>query len=398
MKRIIIAILIILLLFCGCALPDNAASQNEENSGYTSFGIWISYLELNAMLTSSNGFEAELADVVKNCKDLGIGNVYIHVRPFCDSVFKSKYFPLREEVELLDYDVFEYIINTFHNEEIKVHAWINPYRVYTASSDINALSTQSPVYKWLNDDSAENDKNVCLWNGIYLNPAETEVQQLVINGIREIIEIYDVDGIHFDDYFYPTTDSAFDEVSYGEYLSDNAKPVSLEDWRRTNVNSLISGCNSAIKNSGKNIVFSISPAAAIDKNYDELYADVEYWVKNNMVDAVIPQLYFGFEYPLSEFRFENLLKKWTKLMSSNNQVELIVGLAFYKTGTDVSPDSEEWQRDTDIIARQVKLCCDDSRINGFSLYSYSSVFSEEVLNRSQLEKLTEYLTTENGYE
>lgn len=392
MKRSIAVILMIIMLLSGCK-PSVKASKQESETGKLSSGVWLSYNEINGMLTSQNNFRSEVEQVLQNCKSLEIENIYIQVRPFCDSIFESSYFPLRENVKGMDFDIFEYMLNAFQNEGIKVHAWINPYRVYTASEDINAISPESPAYKWLNDESAENDRNVCFADGIYLNPAEAEVRALVIDGIREITERYSVDGIHFDDYFYPTTDSSFDSESYAIYSSGTEKPLSIEDWRRANVNTLISGCATAIRGSGKNITFSISPAASIDKNYNELFADVEYWVKNGLVDTVIPQLYFGFEYPLSEYRFETLLKSWKKLMSCNDEVKLIIGLASYKIGTDTAPDNEEWQRDTDIIARQAELCRKDDRISGYVLFSYSSIFSDGELNKAQKNALTEYIKT-----
>lgn len=395
MKRFIVGILIILLFVCGCTaepIKEEVASGGR-NTGVLSSGIWLSYSEISTMLTSQKGFEKEVEEAVENCKALKIENIYIHVRPFCDSIFPSELFPLRSEAEAIGYDVFDYMLSAFHSSGIKVHAWINPYRVYTASSDINLLNTKSPAYSWLNDENEENDKNVLLCNGIYLNPAEAQVRQLVIDGIREIIEKYSVDGIHFDDYFYPSTNAELDAESYKIYAEKASKPLSLEDWRRTNVNTLISGCATAIRNSGKDIVFSISPTASIEKNYNELYADVEYWIKNGMVDAIIPQIYFGFEYPQKEFGFEELFKEWSELVGPQSEIELIIGLATYKIGTDTQPDSIEWQRDGDIIARQVKLCREDSIVSGYVLFSYSSAFGSGELNRKQREALTEYINT-----
>lgn len=396
MKRLIITALILVLILSGCGNGNKNLSNNGleygKNEGVLSSGVWLSFSEINTMLDSERGFEAELAEVVANCESLEIENIYIHVRSYCDSLFKSDIFPLIEKAQKYEYDIFEYMINAFHQKSIKVHAWINPYRVLTSSSDINALRTDSPVYKWLKDEVLTNDVNVCFANGIYLNPAENGAKELVISGIREIISNYQVDGIHFDDYFYPTTDASFDATSYEAYKAGTKKPLSLEEWRRSNVNALISGCYSAIKYLNKDIIFSISPAASIENNYTQLYADVKTWVKDGYVDAIIPQLYFGFEYPVEEYEFENLLTDWKKLMSCNNGVALIIGLAPYKIGTDTEPDNIEWQRDTDIIARQVRLCREDSRAEGYVLFSYSSVFDKKQLNTDQRTALKEYIS------
>ncbi|MBQ3817301.1 MAG: family 10 glycosylhydrolase, partial [Clostridia bacterium] len=197
----------------------------------------------------------------------------------------------------------------------------------------------------------------------------------------------DVDGIHFDDYFYPTSDTSFDEASFKKYSSFADEPLSLEDWRRANVNALISGCYTAIKFINKDIKFSISPMASLEKNYNELYADVKAWVENGCIDVIIPQLYFGFEYPESDFTFENLLVKWKDLIEPNSNVQLMIGLAPYKIGTETPADKEEWGECDDIIARQAKMCIKDQNISGYVLFSESSLFSENDLNKRQMENL-----------
>ena len=263
---------------------------------------------------------------------------------------------------------------------------INPYRVLTSSGDINAVDKDSPAYKWLNDNSKTNDVNVCFYNGIYLNPAEAEVRKLILDGVREIISKYKVDGIHFDDYFYPTTDSNFDEASYSKYMSAVSSPLSLEDWRRENVNALISGCYSAVKSYNKNIVFSVSPAASIEKDYNNYYADVEKWAQGGYLDALIPQIYFGFEHTDKNFRFEKLLDDWYKICA-NTDTKLLIGLAPYKIGLSNSADGDEWSKKTDILSREVRLIYDEKKADGYVFFSYSTLFSNDALVLKQKESL-----------
>lgn len=392
MKRAFLACVLITALLSGC-VGRAKSSINADSKEVASRGIWISFSEINAMLESENGFEKEFETVVDNCESLKIQELYIHVRAYCDSLFESEYFPLVKAAAAYEYDIFEYIIEKCHSKGIKVHAWINPYRVLTSSTDINMLDSASPAYKWLNDDDNANDRNVLFSDGIYLNPAEYEVQRLVIDGIREILRKYEVDGIHFDDYFYPTTDEAFDSVSYNNYISDTETPLSLEDWRRSNVNALISGCYTAIKFTDKKIIFSVSPTASIDYNYNTLYADVKTWVESGCVDYIIPQLYFGFEYPKEEFRFDKLLKDWKGLAECNTDVGLLIGLGSYKIGTDTENDREEWNSSDDIISRQAELCYKDEQISGYVLFSYTSVFSDDTLNRRQRENLIDVINS-----
>lgn len=391
MKKLIACLLVLLLLLAGCS-PENNNSISEEKEvlpyqNISAAGVWLSFSEINSMLKSEAGFKAEFDKVIENCKALKIGEIYIHIRAYCDSLFRSDYFPLISAARDIDFDAFQYITDVCHTYGIKVHAWINPYRVLTSSSDKEALDPESPAYKCLSDENTENDKNICLYNGIYLNPAEPEVRELVINGIREVLNRYEVDGIHFDDYFYPTTDPEFDSASYEKYRAETENPLSLSDWRRANVNALISGCYTAVKLYGKDIVFSVSPMASIEKNYNELYADVKTWVESGCVDCIIPQLYFGFDYPDKGYRFDNLLDDWIKLSKANTEVELKIGLAPYKIGTDTQADSTEWNTSDDIIARQAEICYKNGSVSGFVLFSYSSLFSDKELNTKQREKL-----------
>jgi len=392
MKKLWI-ILVLVLLFCSCGTPP-VSEDSGEYKDTASSGVWISYSELNNMLSSENGFENEFDKVISNLNEMKIENLYIHVRAFGDSLYKSNYFPLMKTAIGYEYDILEHIITDCKQSGIKVHAWINPYRISTSTTDVNTLGSDSPVYKWLNDDDTQNDRNVCFSNGIYLNPAEVEVQSIVIGGIKEIIEKYDVDGIHFDDYFYPTDDPLFDEASYKAYCNNKTNPLSLEDWRRNNVNSLISGCYSAIKYINKDVAFSISPMASIDNNYNKLYADVKEWIDGGYIDFIIPQLYFGFEYPDESFRFNNLLNEWKKL-TKNSETGLIIGLANYKSVPELDADKEEWENNSDIISRQVKLCFQDGYVQGYVYFSYSSLFSSEEPYAKQRENILK-LEINNG--
>lgn len=400
MKRIGTVLICIVLFFSGCVGTEKDVENRKRASsaGVSSAGIWLSHSEISAMLKSEKGIKEEFSAAVRNCKDAGIKDIYIHVRAFCDSLFKSDYFPVNSAAAVYDFDVFGYMVELCHSNGMRVHAWINPYRVSTATNDVNKLNPESPAYKRCNDGETDNDTDVCTTeNGIYLNPASTGVRELIIDGIREILNKYPVDGIHFDDYFYPVTDAEFDRASYEMYVGKTQSPLSLDDWRRANVNSLISGCYTAVKFINKEIVFSISPAASIERNYNEYYADVSAWIENGCVDAIIPQLYFGFDYPDENFRFENLLKEWKKEAEKNDDVSLIIGLAPYKTGTDSEKESSEWCGSDDIIARQAEICTADERVDGYVLFSYSSFFSPSELNTRQRENYLKIIREEvNG--
>lgn len=361
-------------------MPETEAVPASERV----IGLWVSYSELNSML--SDNFNEQFKALLENCRATGISDLFVHVRAFCDSIYPSELFPLSNAAAGYNGDLLHDIVELTHKAGLRLHAWINPYRVRTADENIDALADKSPAKMWLRDSDPGNDLNVCFSNGIYLNPASEEVRRTVIAGIREILTNYDVDGIHFDDYFYPTEQAAFDEKSYSGYTSVTEHPLSLADWRRAQVNQLISGCYTAVKFFSKDKIFSVSPAASIEKNYSSMYADVKAWMKNGCVDWIIPQLYFGFEYPDRDFRFDNLLKEWRSVKSAEN-VRLIPGIAAYKLGTENEPDRAEWGDNAELIARQVKLCRECTY--GAVFFSSGSLFSENELNRRALELIKE---------
>lgn len=357
-----------------------------EEAGISN-GLWLSYMEIRELLNDPENFKNNFAVVLENCKTLRITNLYIHVHSHCDSIFKSDYYPLTKEAKSYDYDIFKYMITQCKKANIKVHAWINPYRVSATTEDVKTLPKTNPAYIWLNDDIPENDRNVMFFKGIYLNPTEPDVRTLVINGIKEIIKKYDINGIHFDDYFYPATRASLDAESYEAYKSSVENPLKLAAWRRANVDILIADCKTAIKALNGKIIFSISPAASVEKNYKTYYADVAGWIEKGYIDEIIPQLYFGFNHTKEEYCFDNLLEVWKELCEKNKNVKLSIGLAAYKIGTKSESDGTEWKTNTDLLARQKQLCLDTDGVDGVVYFSYSSLFSNQKANTRERNNL-----------
>ncbi len=367
MKKLL-CVVFVLLLLVGCS-PVEEFGQSTKTDSYIT-GVWVSFSELDQMLAGN--FKDEFDTVIKNCKLRGISDMFVHIRPYCDAIYNSSLFPLRESAKGYDFDILAYMIELCHKNGIRLHAWINPYRVRTADSEIGAVDGDSPAAKWLADEDAENDINVLLENGIYLNPASSEVRALITDGVREVIDNYDIDGIHFDDYFYPTTSESFDEASYTRYRSNTKNPLLLAEWRRANVNALISAVYTAVKFKDKSIIFSISPSASVEENHNKHYADVAAWINSECVDYIVPQLYFGFDYPDAKFGFNNLVNEWKDLVKGSN-VKLLIGLASYKINTDSEPDKVEWANGIDVINRQIEACKQDKSINGHIFFSYGSM-------------------------
>lgn len=375
---------------------NNSVSSSKPNTSYPdgsiptvtpskvnfSTAIWISVFDMKDTglegMTKAE-FKSMISEMFNNCVYLGIETVFCQVRPYGDALYKSSYFPYSElltgtEGKNPGYDPLEIIVNEAHLRKLKIHAWINPYRISTKSNDISklALADSNPAKKWLTDNDTDNDRYVRPYkNGLYYNPAILDVQKLIINGIREICENYDVDGIHIDDYFYPDgVDEEFDSVEY----TNSGKILSLADWRRANVNALVTGMYSVVKSYG--LTFGISPAGNIDKNYNELYADIEKWISTpGYTDYIIPQIYFGYNYPNNQFAYLNLLSDWMKLKRLSN-VKIYIGLANYKidnSETFKGVTNNEWITDSDTISKQTKDAY-NKKTDGVVLFSYGSVF------------------------
>ena len=201
------------------------------------------------------------------------------------------------------------------------------------------------------------------------------MQRLIIDGVDELLRNYDIKGIHIDDYFYPPDFGEKDKADYEAYIKKGGK-LSLSQWRKENVNSLVSAIYAKVKSFGEDKIFSISPAGNIKRNNDEIYADVKLWCKGGYCDIILPQIYFGFEN--ETLPFEKCLDSWLELTDSE-KVTLIPALALYKRGKEdiyAGKAKNEWLENNDVITRQIEML-KSKNCQGFGLYSCSYInFSE----------------------
>lgn len=356
---------------------DDVSYENGNVSQKETRAVWISYLEYQSVLQgkSKSQFTNNIKSVFFNIANDGFNTVYVHVRSHSDAMYSSDIFPWSiycTGTEGVDpgYDPLEIMVEEAHALGLKIEAWINPYRI-KGTSNTSKISKSSPAYKWLNS-----EKVVVLDSGIYYNPADEDVINLIVFGVEEIVENYDIDGIHFDDYFYPTTAESFDKSYYNDYKSNGGK-LKLADWRRQNVNTLIKKVYSAIKAIDSSCKFGVSPAGNMDQNYNALYCDVYTWVTSKgYVDYICPQIYFGFNHKSKPYL--DVLSTFNDMITETD-VELIVGLAAYKIGNEDSYAGEsgkkEWINGNDIIARQITAARQENRYSGFALYRYDSLYN-----------------------
>lgn len=350
------------------ALSSKATADTPE-SDEEMRGVWVSYMELSMENESSKtqkAFEDKFNEIAQKCRESGFNTLIVQVRPFCDALYKSSYFPWSHiltgtQGENPQYDALQIMCDICKENNLKIHAWINPYRV-SSNETPKKLSDNNPYIK-------NSEIGIKTDNGIFLDPSNETAQQLISDGVKEIAENYDVDGIQFDDYFYPTEDESFDKKQYEAYIEKYGKEnsMSLDNWRMQNVNTLICKVYRTIKSVDSSVEFGISPQGNIGNN-DGLYADVKSWCTcKGFADYICPQIYFSFENPA--LTFEDCLDSWTSLDFDEN-VKLYVGLGGYKAGNG-EYDEETWLLSDSILADEYDILRNNKSVRGFMLYSYS---------------------------
>lgn len=353
------------------AALSSKATADTPKSDEEMRGVWVSYMELSMENESSKtqkAFEDKFTEIAEKCRESGFNTLIVQVRPFCDALYKSSYFPWSHiltgtQGENPQYDALQIMCDICKENNLKIHAWINPYRV-SSNETPKKLSDNNPYIK-------NSEIGIKTDNGIFLDPSNETAQQLISDGVKEIAENYDVDGIQFDDYFYPTEDESFDKKQYEAYIEKYGKEnsMSLDNWRMQNVNTLICKVYRTIKSVDSSVEFGISPQGNIDNN-DGLYADVKSWCTcKGFADYICPQIYFSLENPA--LTFEDCLDSWTSLDFDEN-VKLYVGLGGYKAGNG-EYDEETWLLSDSILADEYGILSNNKSVRGFMLYSYNSL-------------------------
>lgn len=389
--KIIISCCLAFIMFL---LPmTNAYAAEKDQDEFNA--VWISYLEFNDRLkdpqTGKLGFTKErFEDVVDemfdSVVDLNMNAVVVHVRPFSDAMYPSDYYPWSKYISGTQgkdpgFDPLKYMVSAAHDRDLEFHAWINPYRVTSGTTDVKTLSKDNMARKWLTNKSKLDDRNVLSFGGnLYYNPSDIYIQQMIRDGITEIVENYDVDGIHFDDYFYPSLGKNykknFDYPEYKEYYDwckeNGVKIKSIADWRRNNVSRLVKKVYEDIKEIDDSVVFGISPGGFLDyySMDDRYYSDMKTWLsKPGYIDYICPQLYWSFSH--KTFPYDKTLDRWLKLRT-NPDVKVYVGLATYRAGSDLEKD---WKKDNDILRDMIEYGR-EAGADGFMHFRYDFFYKK----------------------
>ncbi len=354
-------------------------------------GVWIASV-YNIDYPSSAGLSAnklasELDSIVENVKSMGLNTIYFQVRPSGDALYKSDIFPVSaylsgERGKKADggFDPLEYLLKAAHAEGIRVHAWVNPLRVTVGSAsapktDVKDLPENDPVRK---DPSLA----IAYADGrLYLDAGNPKARELVAAGCREIVEKYAVDGIIFDDYFYPSPvyvtengknvlASFNDAASYFRY--SNGAP--LDDWRRENVNKMMELCYKEIKEARQSCLFGVAPFGiwrndngknggsdtAGNESYSSIYCDTLAFIEGGYVDYVAPQIYWSFDTAVARY---DVLVRWWNAQVANTGVDLLISHGAHRYDTLESPEGE--------LARQIQFARSVLAFRGSIHYGYS---------------------------
>lgn len=399
--------LLSLLLTCPC-IKVRAQSPKHEMRG-----VWVATVA-NIDWPSQAGLKVkeqkkEALDIIKHCKQLGLNTIFLQVRPASDVLYVSELEPwsnvLSGEAGVNPrYDPLQFWIEQAHLHGLELHAWINPYRASMSLKE--DLPAKHPFHK-------QPELFVEYGNKLYYNPGNPKSNTHINKVVKELVQNYDIDGVHMDDYFYPypIKDKAFpDSAEYVKYGS--AQFDDINAWRRHNVDNTIQSLQSTIKSIKPWMPFGVSPfgvwrnksddprgseSRAGTTNYDGLHADILLWMQKKWIDYVVPQLYWGTSHPVANY---NHLSQWWN--DNHYGVPVYIGHGIYKVGSD-KPD---WQ-DKSQLPNQMEKVRNYPNLTGSVFFSYKhfkrdllglqdSLTSDLYLNKALVPHTNKNLTNEIG--
>lgn len=331
-------------------VPSGQSSQNTADEPLR--GVWISYLELSKLAGSAEGvFHAQAAAMMQRVKEAGGNAVFVQVRPFGDAIYPSSVYPWSKTVSGsagsgLSYDPLAVLLEQAHAQGLSFHAWINPYRLMNGT-DFSKVDNTFRTAAWYNG----NSRSAYMYevNGIWwLKPSNSEAQALIVDGVRELLSKYALDGIHLDDYFYAVSPESLGETTASA---------------KENNTRLIKTLYDLTKELKPNALFGVSPAGGFRKDSTlpvsdtgALSTDLALWCREaGYLDYVMPQIYWDETHEIQPFTMT--LEKWRAFVTEPS-VRLYVGLASYKF-------------DAATIEKQEQAALE--KADGFCLYRYDYI-------------------------
>ena len=362
-------------------------------------GVWVSNV---ANIDTPRGlpideYKAHLVKIIETVASYNMNTIIFQVRPTNDAYYPSKLNPWSRFITGVEgqdpgFDVLEFVINEAKKYGIRIHAWMNPYRVSTATLDNLNLTKEEYLNTLSENNFARLHPEHTILDGtnkVILSPAHPEVIDFVTKSIIEVADNYDVEGVHIDDYFYPYAKIP-EELEHEDYIKYRiSEDQSLDDFRRMNVDKMIENVHNELKKSfsktNRKVTFGISPFAIYrthssiveggwDKGsynsagalqcYSELYSDVYKWMKEGWIDYVVPQVYFPFE--RKDVTYHDLTKWWSERSKETNTT-LYIGMGLYQMGSN-----EVWANPLE-IDNQLRFNCQFDNIDGTIFFTYKDL-------------------------
>ncbi|WP_406403776.1 family 10 glycosylhydrolase [Streptomyces sp. NBC_00879] len=382
------------LATAGDATPGDAAAQSAAQASrrYARArefrGMWIATVA-NRDWPSAPGLtpdrqRAELCAHLDTAVTRKLNVVVLQVRPTADALWPSPYEPWTQYLTGSQgrdpgWDPLGTAVAEAHRRDLRLHAWFNPYRV-AVHTDPSRLVESHPA-------RVHPDWVLPYGGKLYYNPGIPEVRGFVRDAMMDAVRRYDIDGVHFDDYFYPypVAGQVFDDdatyARYGAGFPDKAA------WRRDNTDRLVREMADRIKESRKRIPFGISPfgvwrnaatdplgsdTAAGVQTYDDLHADTRKWVKKGWIDYVVPQIYWNVGFPVADYA--RLLPWWNDVVRDTD-VDLYAGEALYKAGDPAQP--APWQ-DPAELSRHLTLARGYEGVRGHCFFAAKEVRTDRI--------------------
>lgn len=301
-QSVIILSILILILSTSCAGKSEIVVREPYDGKME--GVWIATVKnVDWPSTSDISVEeqkAEMKNLIERCAKIGIRDIIFQVKPAQEALYNSAILPYSQYLtgqytNDYPYDPLEYVLELTKEHDLRLHAWINPFRVME----------KEPFLEYVN--CGKEEWLVEYGQYHWINPTIEEAREFVISCVMEIVNNYDIDGLHIDDYFYPypVKDLEFDDES--QYQEQKKASQSKDDFRRQSIDALIYEMSSRIKKEKPYVVFGISPFAvwrndkddpkgspttAFVSSYGTLYADTLKWFNDGVVDYMAPQIYF----------------------------------------------------------------------------------------------------------
>ncbi|MDR2670853.1 MAG: family 10 glycosylhydrolase [Oscillospiraceae bacterium] len=357
--------------------------------------VWVASV-LNLDYPSRTGLSVdalkqEALRILDDAVDIGFNAVILQVRPTGDALYRSEVFPwsanltgTQGQAPAGDFDPLAFWVEEAHRRGLALHAWINPFRVTAGGAgghDLTSLSADNPARQ-------HPDWVVAYRDGkLYYNPGLPDVRRLIVNGVAELVRRYEIDGVHYDDYFYPGADFPDDAA----YAAHGAGFAQKDDWRRDNINRLIQDTQRTVKDLRPDCRFGVSPFGIWanrssrqdgsdtrgQESYSAHFADTRRWVRSGWLDYICPQLYWHIGYDVADYQ---ILLDWWRDVVRDTGVDLYVGHADYRVGTGESP-SDPWYG-ADEIVRQLAMNAAAPEVAGDVHFRYGFFAEKGALYRA----------------